>query len=243
VIARLNRRCDELGLDTMEIGGALAVAMEAGLLAFGDGEAALNLLDQVGKTVLGRVLGHGTAITGRVLGVRRVPVVKGQSLPAYDPRALKGTGLTYCTSPMGADHTAGNCLPGSALPDGAKPDPHSWERQAELSSYLQLLATAFDALGLCWFARAPLLADPTLLTDLLESFRGGSWSMERLLEEARRTLGTEHAYNKAAGFTPADDALPTFFYREMLPPLGLTFDATTQEAETLHRLGVCWSRV
>ena len=58
-------------------------------------------------TPLGRALGNGAASAGRALGVTRVPVVKGQAISAYDPRAIKGTGITYATSPQGADHTAG----------------------------------------------------------------------------------------------------------------------------------------
>ncbi|HIE55013.1 MAG TPA: hypothetical protein EYP90_07525, partial [Chromatiaceae bacterium] len=89
VIARLNHLCDEYGLDTMEIGDSLAVVMEAGLAEFGDGERAIALVEEIGAgTPLGRVLGHGTAVTGRVFNVSRVPVVKGQGISAYDPRAL-----------------------------------------------------------------------------------------------------------------------------------------------------------
>ena len=107
-VARLNWQVNDLGLDSIEIGAALGVAAEAGLLAFGDGAGALALLDEIrAGTALGRVLGHGAAVTGRVFGVRRVPVVKGQAMSAYDPRAIKGTGVTYATSPQGADHTAG----------------------------------------------------------------------------------------------------------------------------------------
>jgi aldehyde:ferredoxin oxidoreductase len=233
-LARLNRRCDELGLDTMEMGVTLGVCMEAGVLPFGDGQGALNLLEEVARgTPLGRVLGQGAAVTGRVLGVRRVPQVKGQGMPAYDPRALKGTGLTYATSPMGADHTAGNCLPGSALPDGTKPDPHLRDRQVELSRYLQHLATIFDTLGLCWFTRAPILADWSLLTDLLEAHCGGEWSREKLLALAQETLRREREYNRQVGYGPQHDALPEFFHEEPLPPLGLRFEFDPAEVRSV----------
>lgn len=111
LIARLNYLCNDIGIDTIEAGAAIGVAMEAGLGDFGDGGRAIELLEEIGKgTVLGRVLGEGATVTGRVLGVRRVPAVKGQSMPAYDPRAVKGLGVTYATSPMGADHTAGQTI-------------------------------------------------------------------------------------------------------------------------------------
>ena len=231
-VAQLNYLCDDLGLDTMEVGVTLGVAMEAGVLAFGDAQAALALVAEVGQnTPLGRVVGQGAAVTGRVFGVAHVPVVKGQAMPAYDPRAFKGIGVTYATSTMGADHTAGNCLPGSALPDGTIPDPHSREHQVELSRYMQQLATTFDSLGLCWFTRGPILADNSLLTDILAAQWGGEWTMDGLFAQARKTLGVELAFNRAAGFTPDDDRLPDYFSEEALAPEGFKFDISPEEMQ------------
>jgi aldehyde:ferredoxin oxidoreductase len=191
-------------------------------------------LEEVGRgsTPLGRVLGHGAAVTGKVFGVSRVPVVKGQALPAYDPRALKGTGVTYATSPMGADHTAGNCLPGSALPDGTIPDPHNPKDQVRLSRYMQHLAMVFDTLGLCWFSRAPILVDHSLLTDLLVSLYDNRSDMDGLMEQAHQALQVELGFNKEAGFTPNDDRLPEFFSEEPLSPLDLRFDISPEELQT-----------
>ena len=112
-IARLNYICNDLGLDTIETGAALGVAMEQGLLSFGDAAAAEKLLTGIPDNALpGRLIAQGALLTGRVLGSRRIPTVKGQAMPAYDPRAVKGFGVTFATSPMGADHT-GKCDPGS----------------------------------------------------------------------------------------------------------------------------------
>ena len=141
VIAQIDRFCDDFGLDTIELGCAIGVAMEAGLLKFGDVDGVFNLLDEITRdTLLGRLLCQGATTTGKVLGVTRVPAVKGQSLSAYDPRAMKGTGVTYSTSPMGADHTAGNCLPGRVgyRPETQKAlDPREPEGQLALSRDLQ----------------------------------------------------------------------------------------------------------
>ena len=106
-IAEMNHLCNQVGVDAIETGAAIGVAMEAGVIEFGDAEGAKDLIRQIGRgTYLGRIVGHGALLTGRVLGVRRIPVIKGQAIPGYDPRALKGNGVTYVTSPMGADHTA-----------------------------------------------------------------------------------------------------------------------------------------
>ncbi|HWI41303.1 MAG TPA: aldehyde ferredoxin oxidoreductase N-terminal domain-containing protein, partial [Verrucomicrobiae bacterium] len=90
-IARLDFMDDNIGLDTIEMGATIGVAMDAGLASFGDREGAIRLLEEVGKgTPLGRILGCGAEITGKVFGVEKVPVVKGQAIPAYDPRGIKG---------------------------------------------------------------------------------------------------------------------------------------------------------
>jgi aldehyde:ferredoxin oxidoreductase len=78
-VAHLNFMCNDFGLDTIETGAALGVAIEAGLAKFGDMESIVSLLKQVGEgTVLGRVIGNGVVLTGHVFGIRRVPATLGQ---------------------------------------------------------------------------------------------------------------------------------------------------------------------
>ena len=159
-IARINRLCNDLGLDTMDTGAAIAVAMEAGLLPWGDGKAAYALIEEAGKgTDRGMMIGNGCLNTGLKLGVKRIPQVKGQSLAAYDPRVLKGTGVTYATSPMGADHTCGNALPSPANPEY---NPTASTGQGPVSGFLQWFFAAIDSLGMCLFAAVPLLDMPDL---------------------------------------------------------------------------------
>lgn len=224
-IARLNRMCNDLGLDTIEMGAALGIAMEAGLAEFGDAQGALALLRQVGEgTVLGRLLGNGAEVTGRVLGVERIPVARGQAFPAYDPRALKGNGVTYATSAMGADHTAGNAI-------GARKtvDPLGREGQVELSQSLQRVAAMLDMTGLCLFARPPVVADPQLMVDLLNGRYGWGWTVEDLEQAEEDLLRTEREFNRRAGFTEAHDRLPEIFSREPLPPHNAVFDIPAEE--------------
>ncbi len=139
-IAEMNHLCNQVGVDAIETGAAIGVAMEAGILPFGDAEAAKDLIRQIGSgTYLGRILGHGALLAGRVLGVRRIPVIKGQAIPGYDPRALKGNGVTYVTSPMGADHTAGNAFETLKTLDPLKP-----AGQVAASRRLQVRAALLD---------------------------------------------------------------------------------------------------
>jgi aldehyde:ferredoxin oxidoreductase len=123
-IARMDRACDDIGVDTIETGNAVAVAMEGGVKEFGDVAGAEALVNEIGEgTPLGRILGAGAGAVGKVFGVRRVPVVKNQALPAYDPRAVKGVGVTYATSPMGGDHTAGYAVATNIMKVGGDVDP------------------------------------------------------------------------------------------------------------------------
>ncbi|MCK4849853.1 MAG: aldehyde ferredoxin oxidoreductase, partial [Phycisphaerae bacterium] len=160
-IAEMDRLEDDFGLDTIETGATLAVAMEAGLAKFGDAEAAIRMVKEIGEgTPLGRVLGCGAAVTGKVFGVTRVPVVKGQSMPAYDPRAIQGMGVTYATSTMGADHTIGYSVAPNILKVGGDLDPLKTEGQVEMSRNLQVATGMLDSAGLCLFVAFAVLDSP-----------------------------------------------------------------------------------
>jgi len=226
-IAHIDRACDDLGVDTMDTGCAIAVSMEAGKIPFGDGEGALRLIDEMRQgTEMGRLLGMGTSVTGKTLGVGRIPAVKGQSMAAYDPRGLKGTGITYATSPMGADHTAGNTV---SMPG----NPGDKEGKVEASRNCQIGFALLDNLGLCLFAGA-VFEDPANLqhvVDMMAAKFGGSWDIDRLMGLAVQNLTLEKQFNRGAGFTPADDRLPEFFKTEKLPVSDLVFDLTDEELD------------
>ncbi len=232
IIAQMNRFCDDIGLDTMEMGVTLGVIMESGLISFGDGKEALKLLQQTRqKTILGRLIAQGAAITGKVLGVRRIPVVKNQGISGYDPRGLKGTGITYITSPQGADHTAGNCLPGRT---GYRPetnkilDVQKPEGQVDLSIDLQIMTAVCDLTGLCFFV-GPTKETMEIIAQLINFKYGVKLSLIDIIEMGKNVLRVEKEFNKKAGFTNIDDRLPEFFYNEKLPPENLAFDIPKEE--------------
>lgn len=228
-IARIDRMCDDLGVDTMETGCTIAVCMEAGIIPFGDEEGALRLVKEMDEgTEFGIVMGQGTYYTGKHLGVKRIPTVKGQAMAAYDPRSLKGTGVTLATSPMGADHTSGNSLGTVGFID-----PYSKEGQIELSQTMQKEMVVADNMGICLFASF-CLADSKVAEDfceMLAAVYGGTWTWNRLMNMAAETLALEKKFNRAAGFTAADDKLPDFFYNEPLPPMNTVFDFTPEELQ------------
>jgi aldehyde:ferredoxin oxidoreductase len=232
-IARLDRLCDELGLDTMSTGVSLAVAMDAGYRQFGDSKAALQMVEEIGKgTEFGRILGGGPAAVGRHFHHERVPVVKGQSVAAYDPRAMLGHGVTFATSPMGADHTAGN-LVGLYLTQAL--DPLKKEGQVEASRFLQIAMAAFDATGLCFMASVALLSPEAgeAFRQLLSARSGTRFGPDDFPDAlGRRVLKAEREFNGRAGFSRQDDRLPKFYYEEPLPPHNTVFTISEEELDS-----------
>ena len=235
VIARLDRLDDDFGLDTIEMGATIGVAMEAGLAEFGDGEAAIRLVKEVGQgTPLGRILGSGAAVTGKVFGVERVPVVKGQAMPAYDPRGVQGIGVTYATSTMGADHTAGYAVTANVLGVGGNVDPLKPEGQIELSRNLQIATAAVDSTGMCLFVAFAVLDQPDTfqaMIDLLNAFYGWEWTADDFVSYGKSVLSKERDFNARAGFTLGHDRLPGYFKKELLPPHNITFEVKDEDLD------------
>lgn len=234
-IAMLDFLDDNYGLDTIEMGVTIGVAMEAGLIPFGDSKGAIDLVHQVGKgTPLGRILGSGAGVTGKAFGVERVPVVKNQALPAYDPRAVQGIGVTYATSPMGADHTAGYAVATNILKVGGEVDPLKPEGQVELSRNLQIATAAIDSTGMCLFIAFALMDQPETfqaLIDMLNSFHGLNLTGDDVTALGKQILKTERDFNSRAGFTAQHDRLPRFFTNTPVAPHNITFGVTDEELD------------
>jgi aldehyde:ferredoxin oxidoreductase len=237
-IAMLDRLDDDFGVDTIEMGAAIGVAMEAGVAKFGDAQAAINLVKEVGKgTPLGRILGSGAEVTGKVFGVERIPTVKGQAMPAYDPRGIQGIGVTYATSTMGADHTAGYAVTANILGVGGKVDPLTPEGQVELSRNLQIATAAVDSTGMCLFIAFAVLDQPETfqaLIDMINAFYGMELTADGVAELGKSVLKTERDFNERAGFTSKQDRLPEYFIKEELPPHNVTFKVKDEELDQLY---------
>lgn len=238
-IAQIDRLCDEYGLDTIEMGCAIGVAMYAGVKKFGDAQGAIELLKEVGKgTPLGRIIGSGAAVVGQAFGVSHVPVVKRQGLPAYDPRAIKGIGVTYATSPMGADHTAGYAVATNIMKVGGFVDPLKPHGQVDLSRNLQIATAAIDSLGLCVFVAFAIMDIPSgmeALPRMVEAQYGWKFGAEELLEYGKGVLRKERSFNLAAGLSASEDRLPEFFQKEPLPPHNAVFDVPAEELDQLFK--------
>jgi aldehyde:ferredoxin oxidoreductase len=225
-IARLDRMCDDIGVDTMDAGVILGVCMEGGKAEFGDMDGAFALLKEMADgTDFGKLMGKGANNVGKELGVERIPTVKGQGLAAYDPRALKGTGVTYAVSTMGADHTTGNLIGNPVL------DPVKKDGTIPAVTQAQVVMATADSLGVCIFSSF-CWADPacfTAVADLLEGLYGGEWDTDKVAGLGVECLTLEKEFNRKAGITEGDDVLPEFFSKEPLNPTNAVFDFTPEE--------------
>lgn len=235
-IATADNLMDDIGIDSIEGVVMFSVAMEAGIIPFGDGKGILRLLrEEIGKgTPLGHLLGGGTAMVGKAYGLTRVPVVKNQAIPAYDPRSVKGIGVTYATTTMGADHTAGYTITTNILNVGGFVDPLKKDGQVELSRALQIATAAIDSTGMCIFVAFPALDIPECLpalVDMINARFGISLTGDDVTALGKYVLKTEHRFNIAAGFNNAHDRLPEFFNTEPIPPHNLVWDFTDEEID------------
>ena len=231
-VSELNRVCNDLGLDTIEAGNTIAVAMEGGLLNFGDGAAAVEFLKNVGTdSPMGKLIGLGALGIGQAIGVTHVAHVKGQSLPAYDPRPIRGIGVTYATGPQGGDHTQGYTIAPEILQVGGKPDRMD-VKKAELSRAFQATTAFIDSTGYCLFIAFAILDIETGAVGMVESIQG--FLNDKSIDAVKygmAILETERAFNKKAGFTKAHDRLPEFFKNEPLPPHNVVFEVPDEELD------------
>jgi aldehyde:ferredoxin oxidoreductase len=214
-VADLDRLCDEVGLDTVETGAAIAVYMDAGELEWGDADGAKRLLHEIAEgTELGKAIGNGAASVGRRQKHHRVPTVRGQAIPAWDPRPLKATGITYCTSPMGADHTAG-LIVNPGMPQ---------EEWARASQECQMVNAVCDSSGFCQFLQ-PSLDD---IRAFYGALCGEEISREAIADQAWQVLSDEWAFNARAGLSNDPDQMPDCMKQDGIGPAKAVWDVAPE---------------
>jgi aldehyde:ferredoxin oxidoreductase len=226
-IARMKHLCDDIGLDLIETGSALSVAVSGGRMRMGDAEAAIKMIEEIEEgTDFGRVLGNGVLATAKYLNVKRIPVFKGQAIPAHDGRAAKGIGVTYATSPMGADHNAGLTYKAPGRKSG----------QIENSLSFQIRAAACDTIGYCLNAVPGGQASIyEFFADLLNARYGGSLTADDVVEIGKQALKDEHAFNNDAEFSKVWEPYPEFYRKEPLPPTNRVFDVDDRDMEEMRK--------
>jgi aldehyde:ferredoxin oxidoreductase len=224
-IGRLKFMCDDLGMDLIEIGSCLGVAASAGRMKMGDVESAIGLLKEIELgSEFGKTLADGVVSTAKALNVSRVPAFKGQAIPGHDPRAVKGVGVTYATSPMGADHTAGLTYRIPLQKNG----------QIANSLRFQVQAATCDTLEYCINSipggQASLYG---FLAELLNARYGLSLTPDNVVEIGKQTLKDELRFNEGAEFSKIHARYPSFVRTEALPPTNHVFDVEDPDLDSL----------
>jgi len=225
-IARLKFMCDDLGVDAVETGSSLGLAADAGKMTLGDWESAARLLGEIEEeTRLGVALGNGVVATAQYLNISRVPAYKGQAIPAHDPRSVKGTGVTYFSSPMGADHTAGLTYR----------IPTNKDKQAENSLKSQIQAATCDAFGYCLNSVPGRGSVYQFFADLMNARYGLQLSPADIMETGKQTLRDQLAFNEKAEFGKMDSKIPAFVREETITPTGQVFDIDEAEIKKVWK--------
>lgn len=227
-IAETDRFCDDFGVDTIEVGNAVAIAMEEGKIAWGDIEAVRNIYKEMQiDQGLGKLVSDGAVAVGKFLNAKRIPAVKNQALAAYDPRGSQGMGIVFETSAQGADHTTLNTLG----IDGY--DHRATKGIAKLLMKNRISATVGDNM-LCMFASIAISADKDgykAFAEALSGLYGESIDEDKVKNIGIETLNMEFAFNQKAGFTPEDDRLPSFFSTETASSTGMKYEVSHEESQ------------
>jgi aldehyde:ferredoxin oxidoreductase len=139
-------------------------------------------------------------------------------MAAYDPRAIQGMAVTYATTPMGGDHTAGWVVDQNLEEFGGTLDRFSAKGQVEASRDAQIHMAVVDTVGICDFAQSGFAAGLDNVCKMVAAKSGKPFSEDDWTSLGKRILKTEREFNRKAGFTNKDDRLPKMFYEEPLPP-------------------------
>ena len=225
IIARLDYIADDLGIDTIELGSALGVAASINRITMGDSESIFKAMQEIEEgTEFGTILGNGVVATCKALGISRIPAYKGQAIPAHDPRVTKPAGVTYASSPMGADHTVGISYDRY----------HTKSGQVKRSLESQILNTVWDGFGLCQLS---VPQDKTLaleyLRDLTNARFGMDLSVTDLVEIGKETLKSELRFNQHSGFYTVHESEPDFVRNEPVGPRKTVFDIESTEIDSI----------
>jgi aldehyde:ferredoxin oxidoreductase len=215
-IAKLIDQCNDFGLDCIELGNVFSSYMEATEkgyvegegLAWGDTAAMVALTEQISlRQGIGDVLAEGPARAAAHFGHPELAMaVKGQAIPAYDPRGIKGMGLGYATSNRGACHLRGYSPAAELGLISITADPLAWEGKGELLKILQDLAAFSDSLDLCKFSA--FAEDAEHYAEQYAAAMGISFTADDAMKAGERIYNLERHYNNLAGFREGSDTLP-----------------------------------
>jgi len=183
---------------------------------------------------MGRLIGNGPDVVGKHFHHDRVPTVKGQGIAAYDPRAIQGMAVTYATTPMGADHTAGWVVDKNLEAFGGTVNPLGARGQVEISRNTQIHMAAVDTAGICDFAQSGLATEEGIgnVFAMMSAKTGKVFGQEDWTALGELVITAELQFNRNAGLTKEDDRLPPMFYNEPLPPHNVVVKVSDKEMDS-----------
>lgn len=218
-VARLNERCNLLGMDSISAGNLAAIAVKAraagrvaGGPSPGDAEAILALLDQMAtrSTPTGAALAEGMDHALAVFGMSERSITsKGLDPAGYEPRRLKGMALSYALSPRGACHLRATFY---------KPELGGLLKDLDDDAYVEMYIDwedrmlLADSLTECRFWRDLLSWD--FMSSAAQQLSGAPASKEALHALCEETLTRIRRLNLALGAVPADDTVAERFFTE-----------------------------
>jgi len=236
-LAKIDHLCDDIGIDTIEFGGTVGVAMDCGKIAWGDANSVFNIIDkEIRKnTDIGKLYGNGVKNIGAKLSAQRIPEVMGQGISAYDPRVFKGMGVTYATSPMGADHTSGAAIAGRVASQSKDYGELTKNKgKIDLSFELQVYTTVLDSMGCCYFI-GPSYENMAIVTAAINAMYNLDLTREDVINIGKQILKTEITFNEKAGITKDKNDIPEFLKLEPSEPSGLRFTFTKDDLQNFWK--------
>ena len=224
-LAKIDHLCDDVGLDTIEFGGTVGVAMDCGKINWGNAERVFEILDTEirNNTVEGKLYGNGVKIIGKTLKAKLVPEIKGQGISAYDSRVFKAMGVTYATSPMGADHTAGAAIAGRVASQHKDYGELTInENKFDLSFELQIYTAVLDSMGCCYFI-GPSYENMEIVANAISAMYDLKMTRKDVIKIGIEIIRTELEFNKKAGITTKMNDIPNFFREVPSESTGLKY--------------------
>ena len=227
VVAKMIDCANDYGFDAIEVGHPLSVWMEAsekgytngsGKLDWGDGDKMVETTRLIAyREGIGDVLANGANATAEYFGHPELAMTcKGQGVPAYDPRGIKGMGLGYATSNRGACHLRGYTpaaeVVGNVLGPSEVADPLAWKGKGEMNMIFQNVHAVTDCLDVCKFSTFAESLDS--FAAQYEAMTGVPCDAGHLLEVGERVYNLERYYNNLNGFREGSDTLPKRFTTE-----------------------------
>ncbi|OEU61917.1 MAG: aldehyde ferredoxin oxidoreductase [Desulfobacterales bacterium S5133MH16] len=210
-VVRANRICNEMGMDTISAAATLACFSEISQKRLSPNEIVSLLLDIGEKRGLGAELGMGAAKYAKRRGRSDLAMaVKGQELPAYDPRGAYGMALAYATSTRGGCHLRAYPVSHEILRKPVATDRFTFKGKARIIKIGEDLNAVADSLTACKFIF--FAASLEEYAKIYTAVTGIKTSGQDLFKTGERIYYNERIMNSANGFTEKDDDLPDRFF-------------------------------